>query len=213
VSRPSPWWRGGVLYEIYVPSYSDADGDGFGDLAGVISRLDHLAWLGIDGLWLSPITPSPNADWGYDVADYTDVDPAYGDLTTFDRLVAEAGGRGIGVLVDLVPNHTSDRHPWFVESRSSRDAARRTWYVWADPAPDGPPNNWISVFGGPAWTFDSAGGQFFLHNFLPQQPDLDWWNPEVRDAFDEILRFWLDRGAAGFRIDVAHGVVKDPELR
>jgi alpha-glucosidase len=214
VSRRSPWWRGGVLYEIYVPSFSDSDGDGVGDLAGVISRLDHLAWLGIDGIWLSPITPSPNADWGYDVADYTDVDPTYGDLTTFDRLVAEAGEREIGVLVDLVPNHTSERHPWFVESRSSRDAARRTWYVWADPDPGGgPPNNWISVFGGPAWTFDSASRQFYLHNFLPQQPDLDWWNVEVRDAFDEILRFWLDRGAAGFRIDVAHGVVKDRELR
>jgi alpha-glucosidase len=209
-----PWWRGGVLYQIYLRSFADSDGDGVGDLAGVISRLDHLAWLGIDGIWLSPINPSPNADWGYDVADYVDVDPVYGDLATFDRLVAEAGERDIAVLVDLVPNHTSDRHAWFLEARGDPSAARRGWYVWADPGPDGsPPNNWTSVFGGPAWTLDQTSGQLYLHNFLREQPDLDWWNPAVRDAFDEILRFWLDRGAAGFRIDVAHGLIKDRELR
>jgi alpha-glucosidase len=210
----SPWWRGGVLYQVYLRSFADADGDGVGDLAGVLTRLDHLSWLGVDGIWLSPINPSPNADWGYDVSDYVDVDPAYGDLALVDRLIAEAGERGIAVLVDLVPNHTSDRHPWFLEARSGRDAARRGWYVWADPDADGsPPNNWTSVFGGPAWTRDAASGQFYLHNFLREQPDLDWWNPDVRDAFDEILRFWLDRGVAGFRIDVAHALVKDRELR
>jgi alpha-glucosidase len=208
------WWRAGVLYQVYLRSFADTDGDGHGDLQGIVDHLDHLSWLGVDGIWLSPVTPSPNADWGYDVTDYTSIDPDLGDLQTFDRLVAEAGSRGIRVIIDLVPNHTSDQHPWFVDARSSRRAHHRDWYVWADPKPDGsPPNNWRSVFGGPAWSLDRATGQFYLHNFLPQQPDLNWWNDEVREAFDDILRFWLDRGVAGFRIDVANGLVKDRDLR
>jgi alpha-glucosidase len=209
-----PWWRAGVLYQIYPRSFADGNGDGIGDLEGVIAHLDYLAWLGVDGIWLNPIMPSPNADWGYDVADYTGVDPDLGDLETLDRLVAEAGALGIRVLLDLVPNHTSDRHPWFVDSRSGRSSAHRDWYVWADPTPDGgPPNNWRSIFGGSAWTLDRRTGQYYLHNFLPEQPDLNWWSDDVRDAFDAILGFWLDRGVAGFRIDVAHGLVKDRELR
>src|SRR5919108_2074097 len=208
------WWRSGVLYQIYPRSFADADGDGVGDLQGIIDHLDHLEWLGIDGIWLSPLTPSPNADWGYDVSDYTSIHPDFGDLDAFDRLVAESGRRGIRVIVDLVPNHTSDQHPWFVDARSSREARHRHWYVWADPKPDGgPPNNWRSVFGGPAWTLDEATGQYYLHNFLAEQPDLNWWNQEVRDAFDDILRFWLARGVAGFRIDVANGLIKDRDLR
>lgn len=208
------WWRTGPIYEIYPRSFADADGDGIGDLDGIIEHLDYLQWLGIRGLWLSPVSPSPNADWGYDVADYTGVDPDYGDLVALDRLVVEAGARRIAVLLDLVPNHTSDRHPWFVDARRSRDAAHRDYYVWADPGPDGgPPNNWVAQFGGPAWTLDEATGQYFLHNFTPEQPDLNWWNPAVSAELDEILRFWWDRGIAGFRIDVCNMVIKDRELR
>jgi alpha-glucosidase len=208
------WWRDGVLYQVYPRSFADANGDGVGDLRGVIEHLDHLEWLGVDGVWLNPITRSPNADWGYDVSDYTDVDPELGTLTDVDELVEEAGRRGIRILLDLVPNHTSDRHPWFLDSRSSHTSEHRDWYVWADGRPGGsPPNNWVSVFGGPAWTFDEPTGQFYLHNFLPEQPDLNWWNEDVRNAFDAILRFWFDRGVAGFRIDVAHAIVKDRALR
>ncbi len=210
----SSWWRNAVIYHVYVRSFADSNDDGIGDLAGVTAHLDHLEWLGVDAIWLSPVMPSPNADWGYDVADYCAIDPALGSLDDFDRLVAEAGRRGIRVLNDLVPNHTSDRHPWFLDARSSRDAAHRDWYVWADPAPGGgEPNNWVSNFMGPAWTLDEASGQYFLNNFLPQQPDLNWWEPKVADAFDDILRFWFDRGVAGFRIDVCHAIVKDRELR
>jgi alpha-glucosidase len=209
-----PWWRAGVLYQIYPRSFADSNGDGHGDLQGVIDRLDHLAWLGVDGIWLSPINPSPQADWGYDVADYTDVDPAFGTLQDLDRLIATAADRGIRVLLDLVPNHTSDRHPWFLDARSSREAEHHDWYVWADGRADGePPNNWRSSFGGAAWTWDDTIGRFYLHNFLPEQPDLNWWNPGVANAFDDILRFWLERGVAGFRIDVAHALIKDRELR
>ena len=208
------WWRSGVLYQLYPRSFADSDGDGHGDLEGIIGHLDHLAWLGVDGIWLNPITPSPNADWGYDVADYTSVEPDFGDLDVLDRLVARAGERGIRVILDLVPNHTSDSHPWFLDARSSRTARHRDWYVWADARPDGgPPNNWVSVFGGSAWTWDEPTQQYYLHNFLAEQPDLNWWNDEVRDAFDDIMRFWFDRGISGFRIDVAHGIVKDIELR
>jgi alpha-glucosidase len=208
------WWRAGVLYQIYPRSFADSNGDGHGDLQGVIEHLDHLEWLGIDGIWLNPINTSPQADWGYDVADYEGIDPDFGTLADLDRLIAEAGARGIRVLIDLVPNHTSDRHPWFVDARSDRSAEHRDWYVWADAKPDGsPPNNWRSSFGGPAWTWDEATGQFYLHNFLAEQPDLNWWNPDVGDAFDDIIRFWLDRGVAGFRIDVAHALVKDRSLR
>jgi alpha-glucosidase len=208
------WWRSGVLYQIYPRSFADSDGDGHGDLQGIIEHLDHLAWLGVDGIWMNPITPSPNADWGYDVSDYTAVEPELGDMASLGRLVAEAGERDIRVLLDLVPNHTSDRHPWFVDARSDRASVHRDWYVWADAKPDGsPPNNWLSVFGGPAWTWDETTEQYYLHNFLAEQPDLNWWNEAVRDAFDDILRFWFDRGIAGFRIDVAHGIVKDRSLR
>jgi alpha-glucosidase len=208
------WWRDGVLYQIYPRSFRDSDGDGIGDLQGVIERLEHLEWLGVEGIWLNPTFPSPNVDWGFDVSDYRGVHPDFGTLEDLDRLIAEAARRGIKVLLDLVPNHTSDRHPWFEEARSSRDSPRRDWYVWADPAPEGgPPNNWRSTFGGPAWTLDERTGQYYLHNFAPQQPDLNWWNEEVRREFDEILRWWFRRGIAGFRIDVAHGIVKDRELR
>ena len=208
------WWRSGVLYQVYPRSFVDADGDGVGDLEGLIDRLEHLEWLGVDAIWLNPITPSPDADWGYDVADFTAVHPDLGDLETLDRVVAAAADRGIRVMLDLVPNHTSDRHPWFEAARSERSSPFRDRYVWGDARPDGsPPNNWRSTFGGPAWTFDDATGQYYLHNFLPEQPDLNWWNEEVRQAFDDILRFWMDRGIEGFRIDVANGLVKDRGLR
>ncbi|MCZ7535661.1 MAG: alpha-amylase family glycosyl hydrolase [Acidimicrobiia bacterium] len=210
------WWRDGVLYQLYPRSFADSNGDGIGDLPGITGRLDHLQWLGVDGIWLSPITVSPNDDWGYDVADYCDVDPTLGTLADAEEMIAQAARRDIRVILDLVPNHTSDRHPWFVDARSSRDSRYRDWYVWADPKPDGsPPNNWVSTFhpGRPAWTLDEVTGQYYLHNFLPSQPDLNWWNPEVRDEFDRILRFWFDRGVAGFRIDVCHMIVKDSELR
>ncbi len=212
--RGGQWWVGEVLYQVYPRSYQDTDGDGVGDLRGVIERLDHLAWLGVRAIWLSPVTVSPNADFGYDVADYYDVDPSLGTLADLDHLVAAGAERDIGVVMDLVPNHTSIEHPWFAQSRSSRDDPKRDWYVWADPAPDGgPPNNWVSVFGGGAWTLHEPTGQYYLHNFLDDQPDLNWWNEEVRAEFDAILRFWFDRGIAGFRIDVAHMVIKDAELR
>ena len=208
------WWRGGVFYQIYPRSYADANGDGFGDLPGIISRLDYLAELGVAGLWLSPVTVSPNRDWGYDVSDYCDINPDFGTLEDLDMLVREGATRGIRLLLDLVPNHSSDQHPWFVDARRGRAADHRDWYVWADPAPDGgPPNNWISIFGGSAWELDAASGQYFLHNFETQQPDLNWWNEDVRDAFDAIVRFWWDRGVAGFRIDVCNMMIKDAELR
>jgi len=208
------WWHSAVLYQVYIRSFADADGDGHGDLPGLRRHLDHLAWLGVDALWLSPVGPSPNADWGYDVADYCAVHPDYGTLDDLEALIAEAGQLGIRILLDLVPNHTSDKHPWFEDSRSSTLAAHRDFYVWADPGADGgPPNNWVSTFGGPGWTLDDASGQYYLHNFLPEQPDLNWWSQGVRDAFDEILRFWWDRGVAGFRIDVCHMIVKDAQLR
>jgi alpha-glucosidase len=204
----------GVLYQIYPLSFADSNRDGFGDLPGIVEHLDHLAWLGVDAIWLSPITVSPNADWGYDVADYCAVQPEVGTLSGFDDLVAAAHAKGIRVLLDFVPNHTSDRHPWFVDARSSRTARHRDWYVWADPKPDGtPPNNWVSGFGGPAWTLDATTGQYYMHNHLTEQPDLNWWNEEVRDVFDEIIRFWFDRGVDGFRIDVCNIIVKDAELR
>jgi alpha-glucosidase len=210
----SPWWKTGVLYQIYPRSFADSNGDGVGDLPGVIERLDYLQWVGVDGIWLSPVTVSPNADWGYDVADYVAVEPDLGTLGDVDRLIAEAGRRDIRVLMDLVPNHTSEQHEWFVDARSSRTARHRHWYVWADPKADGsPPNNWVSSFGGPAWTLDEATGQYYLHNHLRQQPDLNWWDEEVRAAFDGIVAFWLDRGVAGFRIDVCNMIVKDALLR
>jgi alpha-glucosidase len=208
------WWRDGVIYQIYPRSYRDANGDGVGDLAGITERLDHLAWLGVEAIWITPIMPSPDTDWGYDVAFYTGVQPVLGDLEAFDRLVAGAGARDIKVVLDLVPNHTSAKHRWFREARASKTSPLREYYVWADPQPDGsPPNNWRSSFGGPAWTRDPVSRQYYLHNFLPTQPDLNWWSEEVREEFDRILRFWFDRGVAGFRIDVAHAIVKDRDLR
>jgi alpha-glucosidase len=210
-----PWWQTAVLYQVYVRSFADSDGDGVGDLRGIADRLDYLEWLGVDAVWLSPVTVSPDKDWGYDVADYTDVQPAFGGLAALDELVEKAAARDIRVIVDIVPNHSSDQHPWFVDALAARDSRHRDWYVWADPKADGaPPNNWRSTFGGgSAWKLDERTGQYYLHNFLPEQPDLNWWNDDVRRAFDDILRFWLDRGIAGFRIDVAHGIVKDRELR
>jgi alpha-glucosidase len=207
--RQTEWWHGGVLYHCYVRSFSDSDGDGIGDLRGVIDRLEHLAWLGVDGLWLSPVHPSPNHDWGYDVADYLDVHHELGTLEDLDRLIAGAAEHGIHVLLDLVPNHTSEHHAWFREAREDPSSPRRGYYLWRP----GPPNNWVSMFGGPAWSRDPVSGQFYMHNFLPSQPDLNWWNPAVWAEFDAIMRFWLDRGVSGFRIDVAHGIVKDQELR
>jgi alpha-glucosidase len=210
----APWWKSGVIYQIYPRSFADSNADGVGDLAGILDHLDHLQWLGVDAIWLSPITVSPNADWGYDVADYCAVQPDLGTLAGFDALVADAHERGIRVLLDFVPNHTSEEHPWFVESRSSRTSPRRDWYVWADPKPDGTlPNNWVSSFGGPGWTLDAGTGQYYFHNHLSSQPDVNWWNDDVRDAFDDILRFWFDRGVDGFRIDVCNIIIKDAELR
>lgn len=203
-----PWWKSAVVYQIYPRSLLDTDGNGIGDLEGIRRRLDHLAWLGVDALWLSPIYPSPMADFGYDVADHTDVDPVFGDLAAFDRLLAEAHARGLRVLLDWVPNHTSDQHRWFLASRSSRDDPRRDWYVWRDR-----PNNWTAAFGvGSAWTYDEPTGQHYLHLFLPEQPDLNWANPAVVEAMHGVLRFWLDRGVDGFRADVIHLIGKDPAL-
>jgi glycosidase len=209
-----PWWQRGVVYQIYPRSFQDSNGDGVGDLAGIRARLAHLVELGVDALWVSPFYPSPMRDFGYDVSDFTGVDPIFGTLDDLDRLVADAHARGLRIVVDWVPNHTSDEHPWFQRSRSARDDPRRDWYVWRDPRPDGsPPNNWLATFGGPAWTLDARTGQYYLHSFLPEQPDLNWRNPEVRRAMLATLDFWLDRGVDGFRIDCAHAVMKDPELR
>ncbi|MFU8890007.1 MAG: alpha-amylase family glycosyl hydrolase, partial [Trueperaceae bacterium] len=211
---PRPWWHDAVVYQVYPRSFQDADGDGVGDLAGIVLRLDYLTWLGVDAIWLSPIYPSPLVDFGYDVSDYTAVDPVYGTLDDLGRLIAEAHARGLRLILDLVPSHTSDRHPWFQASRSSRDDPKRDWYLWRDPAPDGgPPNNWLSHFGGRAWTWDAATGQYYLHSFVPEQPDLNWRNPEVLDAMAGVMRFWLDRGIDGFRVDVIHNLLKDEAFR
>ncbi len=209
------WWQTGVIYQIYPRSFRDTNGNGVGDLRGILEKLDYVSeTLGVDALWLSPFYPSPMADFGYDVADYTDVDPLFGDLDTFDQLLAQAHQRGLKLIIDLVPNHSSDQHPWFIASRSSRDNPKRDWYIWADPAPDGgPPNNWLSVFGGSAWEWDEKTGQYYLHSFLKEQPDLNWRNPAVQDAMFDVVRFWLGRGVDGFRIDVAHYIMKDPALR
>lgn len=210
-----PWWQTAVVYQIYPRSFQDTTGNGVGDLPGTTSRLDYVSeTLGVDAIWLSPFYPSPMADFGYDVSDYTDVDPLFGSLTDFDALLAEAHDRGLKVIVDWVPNHSSDQHAWFLESRSSRDNPKRGWYTWLDAKPDGSaPNNWLSVFGGSAWEWDEATEQFYLHSFLKEQPDLNWRNPEVKAAMLDTLRFWLDRGVDGFPIDVAHFVMKDAQFR
>jgi len=208
------WWQRGVVYQIYPRSFKDTNGNGVGDLQGVIEKLDYLHALGIDVLWLSPFYPSPMADFGYDVADYCDVDPLFGDLATFDRLVAGAHTRGLKIIIDWVPNHTSDQHRWFTESRSSRDNPKRDWYIWREPAPGGGrPNNWGSFFGGPAWTYDTQTGQYYMHQFCKEQPELNWRNPEVKAAMFDTLRFWMKRGVDGFRMDVIGLIIKDEALR
>ncbi|MCG6576933.1 DUF3459 domain-containing protein [Pseudomonas sp. AF32] len=207
-SFPSPWWKSAVIYQVYPRSFADANGDGMGDLAGLAARLDHLQHLGVDALWLSPVFRSPMCDGGYDICDYTDVDPLFGTLADLDELIAQAHERDLKVLLDFVPNHTSDQHPWFIESRSSRDNPKRDWYIWRDQ-----PNNWrASIDGGSAWTWDETSQQYYLHFFLPQQPDLNWHNPEVVAAMHQVLHFWLKRGVDGFRIDVVHCVGKDPSF-
>ncbi len=206
------WWRSAVIYQIYPRSFLDTDGDGIGDLGGILARLAYVAELGVDAIWLSPIYPSPMADFGYDVSDHTDVDPVFGDLAAFDRMVAEAHRLGLKVLLDWVPNHTSSQHPWFLDSRSARDSPRRDWYIWRDGRDGGPPNNWRSPFGGPTWTWDEETRQWYLHLFLPGQPDLNWSSPEVVEAMHDVLRFWLDRGVDGFRADVVHLIGKDEAL-
>jgi alpha-glucosidase len=220
--RSRPWWQTGVLYQVYPRSFQDADGDGTGDLDGVTSRLGYLADLGVDAVWISPFYPSPLADGGYDVADYCGVDPVFGDLAAFGRLAEEAHRLGLRLVVDWVPNHSSDRHPWFASSRSSRDSPHRDWYVWRDARPGTgpgtgrppePPTNWLSAFGGPAWTWDEPTGQFYLHSFLAEQPDLNWRNADLRAAMLVTLCFWMDRGVDGFRIDTAHYTLKDPLFR
>ncbi len=208
------WWQNGTIYQIYPRSFQDTDGDGVGDLNGILSRLDYLVDLGVAAVWLSPIYPSPMADFGYDVADYTGVDPIFGTVPDIEALIAAAHTRGLKFILDFVPNHSSDQHPWFLESRASRTNPKRDWYLWRDPAADGgPPNNWRSNFGGPAWTFDGATGQFFYHSFLPEQPDLNWRNPEVKAAIYDAMRFWLDRGVDGFRMDVIWMLIKDDQFR
>lgn len=210
----SPWWRQAVLYHIYPLSFSDSNGDGYGDLTGIYSRLDYLSWLGVGAVWLSPIYRSPMKDWGYDIADHTAIDPIFGDLFNFDKLLAAVHERGMKLLLDFVPNHTSDQHAWFKESRRDRINVKRDWYIWAKAKADGSvPNNWLSQFGGSAWTLDPTTGEYYLHSFLSEQPDLNWRNPEVRAAMLDVMRFWLARGVDGFRTDAVYGLVKDEQLR
>ncbi len=208
------WWQKAVLYQVYPRSFQDSNGDGVGDLAGIIRRLPYLAELGVDALWLSPVFISPMADFGYDISDHTAIDPLFGSMRDFNALLTAAHGRGIKVLLDLVPNHTSDHHPWFAESRAGCDSAKRDWYIWRDGAPGGgPPNNWLSEFGGSAWQFDEASGQYYYHAFLKDQPDLNWRNADVRAAMYDVMRFWLRRGVDGFRVDVIWHLSKDAEFR
>jgi len=213
-----PWWKHAIFYEIYPRSFQDSDGDGIGDLNGITQRLDYLQSLGVDAIWLSPIYPSPQVDFGYDISDYENIDPQYGTLADFDRLVAEAKKRNIRILMDMVMNHTSDKHKWFVESASSKDNPKRDWYVWRDgkaggTPPNNPPNNWISEFGHSAWQYDPKTGQYYYHRFYTQQPDLNWRNPAVEKAMFDSVRFWLDRGVAGFRFDAIPTLFEDPALR
>ncbi len=204
------WWQSGVIYQIYPRSFQDSNADGIGDLQGIIRRLDHCLMLGVDALWLSPIYSSPMADFGYDVANFTDIDPIFGSLAEFDLVMAAVKQRGMKLILDYVPNHTSDAHPWFIDSRSSRSSSKRDWYLWRDPAADGgPPNNWLSNFGGSAWQWDEVTGQYYYHAFLKEQPDLNWRNPGVVAAMHDVLRFWLKRGVDGFRVDVLWLLIKD----
>src|SRR3954453_8415557 len=210
----SQWWKSAVIYEIAPISFQDTNGDGKGDLKGIESRIDYLQWLGVDAVWLTPFFVSPMLDFGYDIADYCAVDPAFGTMEDFDRLVETLHRQEIPVNLDYVPNHTADRHAWFAESRSSRDSAKRDWYVWADPAPNGgPPNNWLSRFGGSAWQWGQKTAQYYYHSFLIEQPDLNWRNPQVRSPMADVLRFWMPRGVDGFRFDASAVLAEDALLR
>jgi alpha-glucosidase len=208
------WWQRAVIYQIYPRSFQDSNGDGVGDLIGIHERVDYCTNLGVDAVWLSPIYPSPMADFGYDVSDYTDIHPLFGSLEDFDRLLIELKRRGIKMIMDYVPNHTSDQHAWFKDSRSSRTSTKRDWYLWHEPSADGaPPNNWLSHFGGSAWGWDPQTRQYYYHSFLKEQPDLNWRNPQVIAAMHDVLRFWLRRGVDGFRIDVLWLLIKDAQWR
>jgi alpha-glucosidase len=208
------WWRDGIFYQIYPRSFQDSDGDGVGDLTGILHRLPYLLTLGVDAIWLSPIFASPMADFGYDISDYTGIDPLFGTMEDFDALVKAVHGSGLKLILDLVPNHTSDQHPWFLEAKRSRSDPKRDWYIWRDGRPDGgPPNNWLSEFGGSAWQYDETSGQYYYHAFLAQQPDLNWRNPAVRAAMYDVMRFWLRKGVDGFRVDVLWHLVKDAQFR
>src|SRR3954467_6315583 len=212
--RAKLWWRDGVFYQIYPRSYQDTNRDGVGDIGGIIERLSHVRALGVDAIWLSPIFPSPMADFGYDISDYVGIDPLFGTMADFEALVSAAHAAGLKIILDLVPNHTSDRHPWFVESRGSRTGPKRDWYLWRDPRPDGSaPNNWVSEFGGSAWEYDASTRQYYYHAFLAQQPDLNWRNREVRAAIYDVMRFWLRKGVDGFRVDVIWHLIKDEQFR
>jgi alpha-glucosidase len=213
-TQDKPWWQPAVIYQIYPRSFQDSNGDGVGDLKGVLKRLDYLEWLGIEAIWLSPIFPSPMADFGYDISDYTNIHPLFGNLDDFDELLQAVHAKGMKLLLDLVPNHTSHLHPWFLESRSSRDNPKRDWYIWRDPGSAGAmPNNWLSVFGGSGWEWDEHTGQFYYHAFLKEQPDLNWRHPEVQAAMFDVMRFWLQKGVDGFRVDVMWHMIKDEQLR
>ncbi|KAA9349780.1 alpha-amylase family glycosyl hydrolase [Larkinella humicola] len=208
------WWQEGVIYQIYPRSFQDSNGDGIGDLPGILKRLDYLKELGITAVWLSPIYPSPMADFGYDIADYQSIDPMFGTLADFDTLLTEVHQRDLKLILDLVPNHTSDQHPWFLESRSSRTSPKRDWYLWRDALPDGSvPNNWLSVFGGSGWEWDETTRQYYYHAFLKEQPDLNWRNPAVQQAMVDVMRFWLEKGVDGFRVDVMWHMIKDDQFR
>jgi alpha-glucosidase len=208
------WWKSGVIYQLYPRSFQDANGDGVGDLRGIQQRLDYLQWLGVKAVWISPIYPSPMADFGYDISDYTNIHPLFGTLADFDALLADVHARGLKLILDLVPNHTSDKHPWFLESRSSKDNPKRNWYLWRDAKEDGSvPNNWLAAFGGPAWEWDDATQQYYYHAFLKEQPDLNWRNPEVQEEMLKVMQFWLDRGVDGFRVDVMWHMIKDGQWR
>jgi alpha-glucosidase len=211
--EPHPWWQHAVLYEIYPRSFADSNNDGIGDLNGIASKLDYLKDLGIDAIWITPCFPSPQVDFGYDVSDYENIDPMYGTLADFDHLEKQASEHGIHIILDFVMNHTSDQHPWFLDSRSSRTSAQRDWYIWRDgKGPGKPPNNWLSTFGGSAWQYDPKTSQYYYHFFYPQQPDLNWRNPAVKDAMFDVTRFWYKRGVSGFRLDAVDTLFEDPNL-
>ena len=213
-AKADPWWHDAVIYQVYPRSFQDSNGDGIGDLRGIIERADYFSWLGVDAIWFSPFFTSPMVDFGYDVSNYLDVDPSFGTLADFDEMLAVLHARNIRVILDYVPNHTSDQHPWFAQSRSSRENPKRDWYLWRDPGADGrPPNNWQSLAGGSSWEFDADTRQYYCHTFLKQQCDLNWRNPAVREAMHDVLRFWLERGVDGFRIDAVGCLAKDPALR